>query len=233
MKKLISTVSFILALVILTGCQGNLKQNTHTQGESENSAAQTSKPDEAKISQSKNKKFLPEAKEVSELLLTYAFPADNFTQSGVEIDSAFFPRITNYMVYNYMCAALSETIKGKSRLYSEYLAFSPEDQKAVISREDMSLIIHQLFGLQSIPATLISSKEFIDEKNRFEFSFDEPERIGVNYTDLVVSFDDSGNIIVDFKINDSNMKHGFYRIIYNIMIENDEEFLRFNKLFQL
>ena len=234
MKKLISAVSFILALVMFTGCQSNIKTTSSNAPSDEGTTvAQTKKPDEAKLSHSMNKEFLPQAEEVSNLLLTYAFPKDKVTEPGAQIDEAFFPRIANYMVYNYMRAALSSTIKGQSRLYAEYLSLSPEDQKAVISREDMSLIVYKLFGLNSIPATLISSKEFVDEKNQFEFSFKEPEKIGVNFTDLSAFFDEDGNIIVDFKIKDDDRNHGFYRIVYNVMIEDGEEFLRFNRLFQL
>ena len=208
MRKLISAVSFILALVMFTGCQSNPKPVSSEAPDEESTVAQTQKADTAKLSNSMNKAFLPQAREVSELLLTYAFPKDKVTEQGAQIDEAFFPRIANYMVYNYMRAALSSTIKGRSKLYSEYLSLSPEDQKAVISREDMSMILYKLFGLDAIPATLISSKEFVDEKNQFEFSFKEPEKIGVNFTDLTAFFDEDGNIIVDFKIKDDDRNHG-------------------------
>ena len=234
MKKLISAVSFILALVMFTGCQSSPKTTpSEAESKDDSTVIETEKQSGAVLSNSKNVDFLPQAREVSELLLTYAFSKEQVLEPGAKIDGAFFPRIANYMAYNYMRAALSETIRGKSELYSEYLSFSPEDQKAVLSRENMSIILYKLFGLNSIPATVISSKEFVDESNQFEFPSKLPEKIGVKYDDLTAFFDEDGNIIVDFKIKDTDKNHGFYRIVYYVMIEDGEEFLRFNMLFQL
>ena len=234
MKKLISAVSFILAIVMFTGCQSKTQTVPSTaEGKDDSTVIETTNQSSAVLSNSKNVDFLPQAREVSELLLTYAFPKEQVLKPGAKIDGAFFPRIANYMAYNYMRAALSKTIRGKSDLYSQYISFSPEDQKAVLSRENMSIILYRLFGLNSIPATVISSKEFVDEINQFEFPSKLPEKIGINYDDLIAFFDEDGNIIVDFKIKDTDKNHGFYRIVYNVMIEDGEEFLRFNMLFQL
>lgn len=234
MKNILSTVSLFLAFITLVGCSAKPQVDITQETDSETTHSTTQYQPQSETKTKSDKELLEEAKEVTELLLKHAITSDKIPKSQKEIYNNVFARIINYTVYKYISSVSSLVAQGKSQLYKDYIEVKPAQHIAIITRKNINKIVHQLFGLDALPATLISCPEFNKDMNRFEFKIEKNRNDGLDYTDMTAYFDSDNNIVVNFKLkNAPNKAHGFYRIIYYVMEENGERFLRFKVFYKV